>query len=43
MPLAAELAGHQPVHVVDLPGFGSAATLGGSWMSLSTPTTWPTG
>jgi pimeloyl-ACP methyl ester carboxylesterase len=22
MPLAAELAGHHPVHVVDLPGFG---------------------
>jgi hypothetical protein len=30
MPLAAELAGHHPVQVVDLPGFGSAATLGGS-------------
>jgi hypothetical protein len=44
MPLAAELAGHQPVHEVDLPGFGSAATGAGSWISLSTPTTtWPTG
>jgi hypothetical protein len=43
MPLAAELTGHQPVHVVDLPGFGLSGDPGGSWMSLSTPTTWPTG
>jgi pimeloyl-ACP methyl ester carboxylesterase len=43
MPLAAELAGHHPVHVVDLPGFGLSATGAGSCMPLSTPTTWPTG
>jgi hypothetical protein len=43
MPLAAELAGHQPVQVVDLPSFGLSGDRAGSWTSLSTPTTWPTG
>ena len=28
MPLAAELAGHHPVHVVDLPGFGLSGDRG---------------
>jgi pimeloyl-ACP methyl ester carboxylesterase len=43
MPLAARLADHRPVHVVDLPGFGLSGDPGRVLDVASTPTTWPPG